>query len=214
MLFRSRFKMLEKICNYSERLFMRYGIKSITMDDVAKELSISKKTIYQYVTDKDDLVKKTMLLHIQEIDELSKQIFEVEPNAVLQIIRLAAIVVNNHKEMSPNVLFDLKKYHPETYSFFVQHRETTACTQMRRNLERGVKQGLYRTDMDIETTIRLYMSLMESCASSEITYLNNMSFADKFHKALEYHMHAICTDKGLALFKEELSKLKPLNNQS
>jgi AcrR family transcriptional regulator len=80
--------MLTKICNATEKLFMRYGIKSITMDDVAKELSMSKKTLYQYVKDKEDLVKQTLLLHVESMDSLCKNVFQSEENAILQILKI------------------------------------------------------------------------------------------------------------------------------
>ena len=82
--------MLIRICQISQKLFMRYGIRSITMDDVARELSISKKTLYQYVADKDDLVKKTISIHLEEIDQMVQTVMSKEENAIQQILKIAA----------------------------------------------------------------------------------------------------------------------------
>lgn len=176
---------------------MRYGIKSITMDDVAKELSISKKTIYQYVSDKDDLVKKTMLLHIQSMDVGCMKVFKSEENAILQILKIAEMMISIHKEMNPSLLFDLRKYHPETYEMYTQHRENTIYKQLLDNLRLGISQKLYRENLDKPITAGFYMVLIESCISTEISALANLSFGEKYNYLLDYHMQAICTEKGL-----------------
>lgn len=189
--------MLDKICYISERLFTKYGIKSITMDDVAKELSISKKTIYQYVSDKNDLVGKTMLLHLQEMDLQCMKVFAGESNAILQILKIAEMMISRHKEMNPGLLFDLKKYHQETYEMFTRHRESTIKSQLVKNLELGISQGLYRQDINMEITVGFYLSLLDACLSSDISLLQSKSFQEKYHYLIIYHMHAICTPEGL-----------------
>lgn len=203
--------MLEKICSSSEKLFMRYGIKSITMDDVAKELSISKKTIYQYVSDKDDLVNKTILLHIQSMDHGCMKVVQSEENAILQIIKIAEMMISMHKEMNPSVLFDLKKYHPDTYKMFTDHREKSMMTEVIGNLNLGISQKLYRENLNIPVTAGVYMVLIESCISTDVQSLATLSFADKYNHLIDYHFNAICTPKGLEFIKNYKSQ-KTTNN--
>lgn len=194
--------MLSKICNATEKLFMRYGIKSITMDDVAKELSMSKKTLYQYVADKDDLVKQTLLLHTQSMESLCMNVFKSEENAILQILRIANMMIGLHKEMNPGLLFDLKKYHPDSYIFFTEQREKTIQDQLTANLSLGISQGLYKSDININLTTGFYMALVEQCISSQINVLANVPFAEKYAHLVKYHLNAICTEKGIAFMNE------------
>lgn len=181
---------------------MRYGIKSITMDDVAKELSISKKTIYQYVSDKDDLVKKTMLLKIQSMDVQCMRVISEEENAILQILKIAEMMIGQLKEMNPSLLFDLKKYHPETFEFFNAHRESSTQNQLKSNIRLGIEQGLYRPDLNLDIVVSFYVVLIEASLSSELSTLNSISFTEKYNYLLDYHMRAICTEKGLAFIKD------------
>jgi hypothetical protein len=203
--------MLTKICNTTEKLFMRYGIKSMTMDDVAKELSISKKTLYQYVEDKDDLVKKTLLLHVESMDSVCISVFKSEENAILQILKIANMMIGLHKEMNPSLLFDLKKYHPETYITFTEHREKTIQTQLIENLNLGILQGMYKSDININLSAGFYMALIEQCISSEIGIISNIPFTEKYAYLVKYHLSSICSPEGVEFMKKNL-KVTNLEN--
>lgn len=171
------------------------------MDDVAKELSISKKTIYQYVSDKDDLVKKTMFLHIQSMDVACMRVIKSEENAILQMLKIADMMISIHKEMNPSLLFDLRKYHPETYEMYTLHRENTINKELIDNLRLGISQKLYKDSINMDITASFYMVLIEACISTEINILANMSFAEKYNYLIDYHMQAICTEKGLEFIR-------------
>jgi TetR/AcrR family transcriptional regulator, cholesterol catabolism regulator len=180
---------------------MRYGIKSITMDDVAKELSISKKTVYQFVSDKNDLVQKTIMLHLNEMKSQCENIFGNETNAISQILNIAEMVVSRHKEMNPSLLFDLKKYHPEIYKMFSEHKECTILKQLTENFDLGIEQGYYKKNLNKTVAASFYLTLIETCISSDIQALNAYSFREKYSFLIEYHLNAICTEKGLEQIK-------------
>jgi AcrR family transcriptional regulator len=205
LLFRARFEMLERICEISEKLFMRYGIKSITMDEVAKELGISKKTLYQWVNDKDDLVRKTLLLHTQSMDLMCMKVFKSEQNAILQILKIAEMLIVILKEMNPSLLFDLKKYHPVINIEFTQHRDNTIQNQLIENLRLGIKQNLYKANINIPLTTGFYMALIEQCLSSEISILSNVPFAEKYSYLVKYHLNSICTNEGIEFMNNHIS---------
>lgn len=194
--------MIDKICNATEKMFMRYGIKSITMDDVARELSMSKKTLYQYVTDKDDLVKKTIELHLQSMDGICLNVFKSEENAIKQILKIADMMINMHKELNPGLLFDLKKFHPESFRVFTEHKETQMQKQIIDNLNLGIRQKLYRKDINVHLTAGFYIASIDHCMSSEMTLLNNFPFSEKYAYLVNYHLHAICTPEGIDYIKK------------
>lgn len=186
---------------------MRYGIRSITMDDVAKELSISKKTLYQFVEDKDDLVKKTIMIHLDELDQQVTDIMSREENAIEQILRIAEMMIGLHKEVSKGLLFDLRKFHPDSYTLLTEHRERTMCAQLIKNMNTGVKQKLYRKDLNVELAAGFYMTLVYSCVDSEIRCMASKPFHEKYAALINYHFHAICTEEGIHYYNKNKKSL-------
>jgi AcrR family transcriptional regulator len=199
--------MLEKICLTTEKLFMKYGIKSITMDDVAKELSISKKTLYQFVKDKNELVQHTIMSHINTIDCLSDQLINKENNAIHQILNIAEMVIQIHKDVNPTLIYDLKKFHAETYELFKQHRENNMFEKISDNLKLGIEQNLFRSDLNIPLTTGFYMGLIDLCLSDEIQSLAQTPFTQKFTYMISYHLNAICTPQGKQFMSENATLL-------
>lgn len=179
------------------------------MDDVARELSISKKTLYQYVTDKDDLVRKTLLIHIQSVDCSCAEICESESNAILQILKIADKMIEMHREINPSLLFDLRKFHSEIFHIFSSHRENTIQKQLDSNLRLGIKQKLYRPDINIELSTGFYMTLINECISSELQCISSVSFPEKYAYAVQYHLHAICTQQGLDFIQRNVQLKHP-----
>lgn len=192
-------KMLQKICKATEKLFMKYGIKSITMDDVAKESSISKKTLYLYVKDKNDLVQKTITLHLGIVYGICDGIMKEKENAISQIFNVAEMMISLHKDVNPALIYDLKKYHPDSYSIFKEHRERMMFMQVIENLKFGIEQNLFRSDIDLELTAGFYMGLIDQCLNPEIEVLTKTSFQVKYQYLIVYHLNAISTEEGKKL---------------
>lgn len=111
-------------------------------------------------------------------------------------------MISMHKEMNPSLLFDLKKYHAETYEMFTVHRENTIVKELNDNIELGIRQGIYRSDINLTVTTGFYMVLVESCLDTSLKALSDLSFGEKYNYLIDYHMNAICTPKGLQFLKE------------
>jgi hypothetical protein len=144
------------------------------------------------------------------MDTICTSVFQSEDNAIIQILKIADMVIGMHKEMNPALLFDLRKYHPETYRYFSEHRENSIQKQLIENLKAGIKQKLYRSDININLTTGFYMSLIEECISSEIGIISNIPFIEKYSFMVRYHLHAICTPKGIQFMEENFA----LNNKT
>ena len=152
----------KNILSKVRELYTKYGIKSITMDDVAKELGISKKTLYQHVTDKEDLVGKFI---DNEIELRQKQIcecFKAGYNAIEELFEISFFMNKLMREQNPATEHDLKKYYPEQYQKIVKVRREGMFSYILLNLKKGKKEGLYRDDMDDEVIAKLYLSRSES----------------------------------------------------
>src|ERR1017187_9589421 len=104
---------LDNIISKSAELFLHYGVKSLTMDEIAKQLGMSKKTIYQYVSNKSDLVRKVMQAHLDKEDNFIKEVQKTSKNALEENLRMMTFMSGELQEFNAVIFFDLQKYYPE-----------------------------------------------------------------------------------------------------
>lgn len=152
----------ERILDKAKEMFMRYGIRSVTMDEVASQCGVSKKTIYQLFDDKDALVESIMASRLKEIEGrcLSEQ--QQSENAVHEVFLGNKMGLKMLEQMNPATMYDLRKYYPTAYQLLEQHKRKFMYQAVAQNIERGIKEGLYRSDINIGivSTMRLETSLM------------------------------------------------------
>jgi TetR/AcrR family transcriptional regulator, cholesterol catabolism regulator len=187
-------------------LYMKYGIKSITMDDVARELGISKKTLYQYVTDKDDLVGKFI---DNEITVKQKEIFDCFKkgfNAIEELFGISLFMNKLMREQNPATEYDLKKYYPQHYYKIVKTRWEAIYNYILQNLKKGKSEGLYRSEMNEEIIAKLYVSRSESIHLSDL-YSGEIFTSNRiFLELLTYHVRGIATDKGIKVLENKIKE--------
>ncbi len=188
---------MEKIIQKSEELFMRYGIKSITMDEVARHCNMSKKTIYQYFPDKDSLVKTIMEKHMAEdvgkIDVLMKQNF----SALEEVLKISEFMKKDIQEIHPSVLFDLKKYHSSAYELFEKHRDGHFIQVVSRNLEKGISEGVYRPNIDVRLFSRLRVMEVEAMFDRNLFYEPEWDLFKVQLYFIDHFVRGLVTAKGL-----------------
>ncbi|HZG00109.1 MAG TPA: TetR/AcrR family transcriptional regulator, partial [Chitinophagales bacterium] len=138
----------ERILHTADDLFRKYGVRSVTMDDLAKHLSISKKTLYQYYTDKDALVTKITDDTIRRIDRDMEMIRTESENALDETVRILQYMRGMIASFQPTFLYDLQKYYPKAYNVFADYRERHIKNSILFNIRRGIKEGLYRKDVN------------------------------------------------------------------
>lgn len=197
-----------KILDRCERLFLRYGIKSVTMDDVSRELGISKKTLYQYFENKEELVYKITMNHFTNQNHNIAQIILHSKTAVDEMIGIAAWMNALSKNLNPSLMFDLRKYHPQSWQVFINHRNNEVYNCIKHNLERGISEGLYREDLNIEIITRIYIARVEMFIDNEIFPYDKFPPEKTFNVFMDYHIRGIATQKGIKL----LEKIKSQNN--
>jgi TetR/AcrR family transcriptional regulator, cholesterol catabolism regulator len=150
----------ERILTKAHELFMRYGLRSVSMDEIANHLGMSKKTIYQYYADKDALVEGAIDIEIIESKKECGCHREKSENAIQEIFMAVDMVQEMLKHMNPSVMFDLEKYHPKAYRKFLDHKNKFFHEVIKSNLEWGLKDGLYREDIDVEILTRFRLATM------------------------------------------------------
>jgi len=144
----------ERILTKAEELFMQYGIKSVSMDDIANNLGMSKKTLYQYYADKDELVEAVINDELQRNQNLCERDQQSSDNAVHEIFMAMDMVVELLNNMNTSLLFDMQKYHPKAFLKFQQHKHDYLFKVIRDNLKRGIQEGLYREDINLDIMAR------------------------------------------------------------
>jgi AcrR family transcriptional regulator len=203
--------MIDELQNILERvrcLYLKYGIKSITMDDVARELGISKKTLYQYVTDKTDLVAKVLDV------EISKRAGDFNINscrgedAIDEMIMVNFHVIKMLKEYNPSTAYDLKKYYPDLYRKFYESRHQKMYEWIFNNLTRGKTENLYRKEINEEIIAKLYVYRNEVIIENDQFDLNEYTSPKFFREMLIYHIRGIATEKGIKVLGSSLGKIK------
>jgi TetR/AcrR family transcriptional regulator, cholesterol catabolism regulator len=150
----------ERIKCKAHDLFMQYGLRSVSMDDIAAKLGMSKKTIYQSYTDKDALVDDVIGTVFERDIACCEKDREQSENAVHEIFLAIDFIVEMFKNMNPSVLYDLQKFHPNTFIRFVKHKDTFLYGIIKNNITRGIKEELYRADIKIDVIARYRVESM------------------------------------------------------
>mgnify|MGYP003348785892 CR=1 FL=1 len=149
-----------RIAEKAEALYMRFGIRSVSMENMAEELGMSKKTLYQYYADKDELVEEVVKRHTLAIREECEQIAKEAKDAVHEIFLIMQRVMEDFRNMNPMVLFDLQKFHPKGFQRFNEYKNEFLLHFIRCNIERGIAEGYYRDDVHLEIMSRFRLESM------------------------------------------------------
>ncbi len=150
----------QRIVDQSSEMFMRFGIRSVSMDDIAGAVGMSKKTIYASFVDKDALVDEVIGRHISESEQKISELIVESANAVDEILLTMRLFECQFRNLNPIVLHDLRKFHPTAYRLIEEHKRKFVLETMRANMERGIREGLFRTDMDVEIMSRFQLESM------------------------------------------------------
>lgn len=200
--------MKEKILNKAVDLFLSFGFKSITMDDIAKEMAISKKTIYKYFRNKVDLVEASTIFIHQTMDTRINEIVQKNFNAIEENFAIKNLFKELFKKSKTSPMYQLKKYYPKTYTYLMEHEICTFKDCVMENLKKGIKEELYRRDIDKEMVIKLYFTLVFEAYEGDL-FGNKMEDVMKTElKILEYHTRSIATAKGITVLDQQLIHLK------
>lgn len=199
----------ERILSESLRLFMKNGIRSITMDDIAKELGISKKTIYQYVANKTELVEKVLAYMSEQERIVCIDGDTTKMNAIDILLTVSRNVSRQLKDFNPINAFELQKYYPAIFREFVIRKRDHVFLQVKRNFEQGISEGLYRIDLNIDLVARLYVQKLEDVHNQEFLESVNFGFEKVFEVMFDNHIRGIANADGLAYYENQI---KMLNN--
>jgi TetR/AcrR family transcriptional regulator, cholesterol catabolism regulator len=197
---------LENILDKVLGLYRKYGIKSITMDDVSRELGISKKTLYQYVKDKEDLVQKSIDYEIKIHNEYLTILKKKKLNALDELFELYGFLDNLLKDNNSSMEYDLKKYYATLYGNFMTGMRKIMSDYLSENLTKGIKEGYFREDMKVRIITKLVIMRVENMHNTGLFTQEEFHSKETFYELLKYHLHAICNAKGLKYIEKKLKE--------
>jgi hypothetical protein len=186
----------ERILKGAEELFFRYGIKSVTMDDIAKHLGISKKTIYQSFSDKDEVVHTLMQLKLKEDKHTVEECASGSANIIEEIFKMMQHISSVFGKINPNAFYDLQKYHPKSWDLIKTFKENCVQQMMEDAMVKGVKDGIVRPDINIKIMAKLRMEEVEMGFNPELFPPDKFKILDVQLALLDHFLHGICTLKG------------------
>ncbi|OMP31981.1 MULTISPECIES: TetR/AcrR family transcriptional regulator [Mangrovimonas] len=194
--------MKDDILKTASELFLTYGFKSVTMDEIANALGMSKKTIYQYFENKNVLVEATTLYMFNLISNGINEIRAQKLNPIEEIFEIKRFSMQHLKDEKSSPQYQLQKYYPKIFESlknnqFCVMEDCVAC-----NLTAGVEQGLYRDTINIQFVTKIYFNCMMALKDKELFPLNHFSMHELMNHYLEYHLRGICTEKGLEILKK------------
>lgn len=188
------------------KLFMRNGIKSMTMDDVATQLHMSKKTLYEHFTDKNDLVERAVKHVSTQQREHIEAICRRGHNAIDELMEVNLFVAGMVGRMHPSIHFDLEKYHPAAWKYLLASKQAEIYDCTVRNMEKGIAEGLYREDLNVPVIARIYISRFDMCFDGELFPPHEHSFSEVLHEQFRYHVRGIASRKGLEYLEKKVKK--------
>ena len=193
--------MKDKIINKAKEMFLKLGFKSITMDDIACEMCISKKTIYKYFSNKDILIEESIDLVHKEVKETMDAIISKNYNAIEEKFEIKRMFREMFKSAESSPIYQLKKHYPDIYNKVLNIQVSICEDCFRKNILKGIKEGLYRENLDVENYVKFYYTLIFTI--NENTMLEKESHELEL-KALEYHIRAMATLAGIIELEKHL----------
>ncbi|MFZ9045902.1 MAG: TetR/AcrR family transcriptional regulator [Cyclobacteriaceae bacterium] len=190
----------EKIVASADELFMRLGVRSVTMEDVAREVSISKKTIYQFFDNKEHLVKEVVQNHLDaEAIEFSS-IAAHAANAIHEIFQISGCIRKNLKSINPTTLHDLRKYYPTAFQLFTEFKTQFIRGNIEDNLKRGIKEGYYRQEIDPLVIATFRMEQVEHMFDGRLFPSDQFEFTHVQMQLFEHFVFGLVTESGRKLY--------------
>lgn len=196
-----QFEIVEK----SAQVFLKFGIRAVTMDDLSRELGMSKKTIYKYFSDKDALIRTIIAFKTQSDREICAIATRQAENAIDEMIRISEFVSEMLQDVHSSVFFDLQKYHRDAWQLMEDHKNTFVRSQIKGNIERGINEGIYRANADSDILSKVYVATMSALFDGHTFPPNEYKFNRVFNQIIRFQIRGLASSEGLEYLKNRLN---------
>ena len=188
-------------------IFLKQGVKTTNMDDVATALGISKKTLYQYVENKPDLVFQCFELHIGNVIDVLHHSVSHSNNAIDELFLIDENIIVIMKQTNPLVLGELRRYYAETWQLYETFKKKELFEILKKNLEKGIQQGMYRSDLNSDIISKLMLCRADNLINDEIFPLTDYNFHQLLMENKIYHIRGIATSKGINYLEQKINEI-------
>jgi len=192
----------EKLLKGAEELFMRFGVRSITMDDIARHLGISKKTIYQHFADKDDVVVSVAKSRLEKQRQQFEKATAESKNSVEEMVKLSYCIKENMRDTNPSVLFDMQKYHQRAWNVWLEFKHKFIRQSVMQSLKRGMEEGYFRSDINTDILVIMRLEVVQMAFDNMVFPRDQFNLAEVQTHLFDHFVHGILTDKGKKLYQK------------
>lgn len=192
----------ERIVKKAHELFMRYGIRSVSMDEVANQLGMSKKTIYQFYADKDALVEDVMDIEIKTNEWECTRNKDKSENSIHEIFMAVDMLLDLLTKMNPAVIFDLERYHPKAFKKHNDYKNKFMYAIIKGNLDAGKRDGLYREEIQTDIMARFRLASIFLVFNPEHFPLGKHSLPTVITEITDHFLYGLVTVKGQKLIQK------------
>lgn len=193
-----------EIIQRASLVFVKFGIRSVTMDDLCQELGMSKKTLYKYFEDKNDLVLKMFQFYLEEDKNQCIHFDEVGENAIDSMLQLSKYIISQFSEINPAIFFDLQKYYPDTWNLMKEHKHNFIYGRIKENILRGVEEGLYRSNINEEIVAELYINSVDVLTNTP-HLMSKYKLDNVYREIVRYQIRGLVNDKGIEYLKQKFN---------
>jgi TetR/AcrR family transcriptional regulator, cholesterol catabolism regulator len=200
---------MQDIIQKTADIYFRYGIKSVTMDDLSRELGISKKTLYLHFNDKKDVVRK-VIHHLIETQKcgISDALNKPGANAIDKLMMMTHFFAEHLKNSNASLTYDLQKYYPDIWDEVIEFKREEVYRHIIDNIETGIREGLYNDDMNYQIIARAYVSRMEMYQTDLWQPLDKYPLTEVFQTLFIYHIRGIASKKGINYLEKNMENWK------
>jgi len=188
-------------------LFYKYGVRSVSMDDICRDIGISKKKLYQFVSSKNELVEKLLELERENFKIIFDRNNFDGVNSIDVLLIVSHEVGERFRDVSPSMTFDLKKYYPDIYHNHVEARIEFINEKIQQNIRKGINQGMYRDDLSIELVTRLYIRRLIDLHNPEFFPADKFSFQTLFDVMFDNFIRGIANENGIDYYEKQKCKV-------
>lgn len=199
-------EVLQQIVESARQQFMKLGIRHVSMDMISGQLGISKKTLYQHIDSKDLLVELTIDRHIRQEQSLFSHLSRTSTSAIDEMIHFTKNVISIFNDLSPVLIHDLQKYYQKSWMSLRKQHTEFINNLIHANLQRGIKEKVYRRDMNIDVISRIFVENSWLLSDESVFPFRAYERDQLIKQFLDYHMHAILSEEG----KRQFEKIKTL----
>jgi AcrR family transcriptional regulator len=192
----------ENILEKADNLFHKFGIRSISMDEIARELGISKKTIYQFFKDKDDIVYKMTQRRIEVDKNDFSEAYGSSEDAIDELIKVSLCLRKNLNRINPSLLFDIQKYHSRSWDLWLDYKNNFIKGYVLKSIERGKREGYFRAEIDAETLATFRIEQVQMSFDDRVFPHTKFDFTEVQMALFDHFVHGLLTMKGHKIYEK------------